>query len=576
MSNLTIPNSINSINTQQWATFEPYYDELQNRPLTDENIAEWLQDWSKLSQLVQESYSWIRIQLSIDTTDSKLEDAFTTFVNDVLPASQRAEQRLKERLLATNYRSPEMAIPLRNMRNSAELFRDENVPLLTELAKLGQQYDKVTGAISVEWEGETKNLSQLQTYLESQDRTTREKAFRLWSDRWLQERDALNDLYGQMLEKRQTVAENAGFSDFREYSFRSMNRFAYTPEDCHIFHQAIEEAIVPAVQRILAHRQAEAGYDSLLPWEWVPEIGMLFETGKMPTLTPYNGQDELIQNSINIFHQLDPKLGSYIAQMADNGMLDLETRQGKALGGYCAYLPVRQSPFIFMNGTGQHDNVLTMLHEAGHAFHAFEAGKLPLTWQHSAPMEFCEVASMTMELLAAPYLTKEKGGFYTTRQSTQAQLQHLEGILMFFPYMAVVDGFQHWVYTHPNEAMNAGNCDDKWLELCQRFLPGIAWDGFEETRKTGWHRKLHIFHIPYYYIEYGIARLGSLQVWRNSLTNPKAALASYYDGLALGGKVTLPELFEAVGAQFRFDIELVSELVVLVERGIATLRAELG
>jgi oligoendopeptidase F len=295
------------------------------------------------------------------------------------------------------------------------------------------------------------------------------------------------------------------------------------------------------------------------------------DTYSQEPLKPYQGQDQLFTGSLRVFQKVDGKLADYFRVMGDENLLDLETRPGKALGGYCTTFALRKRPFIFMNGVGIHDDVQTLLHEAGHAFHVFETESLPLYWQRDAPMEFCEVASMSMELLAAPYLTKSNGSFYSPPELARARIEHLEGILKFLPYMAVVDAFQHWVYTHPEEAASAERCDATWDSLWQRFMPQINWDGFEAARVSGWHRKPHIFDVPFYYIEYGMAQVGALQVWRNSLQDPAAALQSYRQALALGGTKPLPELFATAGAEFRFDTALLSELVELIETTVADL-----
>jgi oligoendopeptidase F len=259
--------------------------------------------------------------------------------------------------------------------------------------------------------------------------------------------------------------------------------------------------------------------------------------------------------------------------MVEENLLDLDTRAGKALGGYCSTLPLRRRPFIFMNVAGTHNDVQTLLHEAGHAFHVFATSELPLVWQIESPMEFAEVASMSMELLSAPYLTKDYGGFYTPGEAARARIEHLEGGLLFLPYMAVVDAFQHWVYTHADAAANPANCDAAWGELWDRFMPDVDFSGFENERVSGWHRKLHIFHVPFYYVEYGMAQLGALQVWRNALNDQAGAVVSYREALALGGTKPLPGLFEAAGAEFRFDTEMLADLVELVEDTIEELEA---
>jgi oligoendopeptidase F len=386
-------------------------------------------------------------------------------------------------------------------------------------------------------------------------------------DLWLGCRDTLNKLYSDMLTLRKQVAANAGLPDYRAYAFREKERFDYTPEDCFTFHEAIEAVVVPAAQRIYTRKQQQLGLKSLRPWDTQAD------TSEFPPLRPYTEQTELIQGSLNIFQQVDSLLARHLATMAEENLLDLDTRPGKALGGFCSELPLRKRPFIFMNGVGLHDDVQTLLHEAGHAFHVFETADLPFIWQTKPPLEFCEVASMSMELLAGPYLTKANGGFYTESEAARARIEHLEGIITFLPYMAVVDMFQHWVYTHSDKALNPDNCDAAWDQLWLRFMPGVNWQGFEDARMTGWQRKPHIFSSPFYYIEYGLAQIGALQIWRNSLLDPAGAIASYRQALALGGTRSLPELFSVAGAEFRFDTAILTELVSLVEQTIRQLES---
>jgi len=549
-----------------WQTFAPYFSALEEAEVTSSERLEWLTYWSDLSRILVEVLTNLSIEKSIDTTDVEKEAAYLDFVENVWPHVMMADQVLKQRLLAMDFSDREdLALVLRGMRNEADLYRDENVPLQTELAKLDNKYDKITGSLKVDWEGEEHNLSQLGQYLTKKDRTVRERAWRAMMDLWLSQREALNELYADMLHLRQQVAKNADLPDYRAYAFREYGRFDYTPEDCLTFHQAIETAVVPAAQRIYQKKRSRLGLASLRPWD------VQVDTSDQPSLKPYQEQDELIHGSLNILNQVDPTLGRHFAVMAEESLLDLQTRPGKALGGYCATLPVKKRPFIFMNGVGLHDDVQTLLHEAGHAFHVFETTALPLIWQTDVPMEFCEVASMSMELLAAPYLTHDFGGFYNAAEAARARIEHLEGIITFLPYMAVVDAFQHWVYTHAEEAMIADNCDAAWDNLWSRFMAGVDWQGFDDARVTGWHRKLHIFSVPFYYIEYGMAQIGALQVWRNARQSQPQAVAAYRRALALGSTKTLPELFAAAGAEFRFDSDMLQDLVTLIESTIEEL-----
>jgi oligoendopeptidase F len=563
-----LPTTVSEIQPLNWQAFASHFSALETAVIPSADREQWLTYWSDLSRILYEAMTVISIEKSIDTTDATKEQAYLDFIENILPSATMADQALKTRLLALDMSDREdLALFLRHMRNEADLYRDENVPLQTELAKLDNAYDKITGGLKTDWNGEEHNLSQLGQYLTDKDRQVREQAWQTTMDLWLSQREALNKLYADMLVLRQQVAQNADLPDFRAYTFRKYGRFDYTPDDCLTFHQAIETAVVPAASRIYERKRQRLGLAQLRPWD------VIVDTSEHPALKPYQGQDALIQGSLNILNQVDPGLGRHFAVMAEENLLDLQTRPGKALGGYCAALPVQRRPFIFMNGVGLHDDVQTLLHEAGHAFHVFETAAIPLIWQTDAPMEFCEVASMSMELLAAPYLTHEFGGFYTPAEAARARIEHLEGIVTFLPYMAVVDAFQHWVYTHPEEARNAAQCDAAWDDLWTRFMPGVDWTGYEAARVTGWHRKPHIFGSPFYYVEYGMAQVGALQVWRNARQDQAQAVAAYRQALALGNTRTLPELFAAAGAEFRFDTAMLTDLVTLLESTIEELEA---
>lgn len=570
MQNLSIPTTIDDIDPRHWETFSSYFEALAQAEIAPDERRVWLENWSHLLALLHESSSWIYIQKSRDTTDKEWEQTFLTFLENVAPRAEVADQVLKERLLAMDFSDmPDMSLVLRTLRNEADLFRDKNVPLKIEVAKLDNEYDKVTGGLKAEWDGEEKNLNQLQALLKEKDRAVRKSAWKTMMALWLSQRETLNKIYADMLNLRRQMAENANLPDYRAYAFREHGRFDYTPEDCFTFHEAIETAVVPAASRVYEKKRQRLGLDALRPWD------VDVDTFAAPPLKPYQGQDELIQGSLNILNRVDPGLGRYFAIMAEENLLDLDTRAGKALGGYCSTLHLRKRPFIFMNGVGIHDDVQTLLHEAGHAFHAFESANQPLFWQTDAPMEFCEVASMSMELMAAPYLTTDYGGFYTPSEAARARIEHLEGIITFLPYMAVVDAFQHWVYTHPQEALQADACDQTWTTLWQRFMPDVSWVDHEDVCMTGWHRKLHIFSVPFYYIEYGMAQVGALQVWQNALRNASATVSAYRNALAFGGTKTLPDLFQTAGAEFRFDSEMLSQLVHLIEQTVAELEASL-
>jgi len=550
-----------------WSQIEPYYQELTARNLAADTVEDWLADWSRLSRLIAETFSRLKVAVDLDTTDKVAEERYNTFLEKIFPSAQAADQKLKEKLLASGLEPRGFAVPLRNMRTEAAIFREANLPLLIEERKREAQYDKIIGAQTVLWQGVETTIAQLAPVYQNPDRSLREQAWRLAAERQLADREAINTLWQQFLQIRRQMAANANFNDYRSFRWQQLLRFDYTPEDSYRFHDAIEKAVVPAARRIYEKRRRQLGVKTLRPWDLkVDPLGR-------PPLRPFQTGAELMTKSAAIFHQVDPALGKYFSTMIREKLLDLENRKGKAPGGYCTSFPVIKRPFIFMNAVGLHNDVQTILHEAGHAFHVFERSRLPYHQQMRVGMEFAEVASMSMELLAAPYLADSEGGFYSTADAARARIEHLESSILFWPYMAVVDAFQHWVYEHPDAAADPANCDARWQALWQRFMIGVDWSGLEEALVTGWQRKLHIHTDPFYYIEYGLAQLGAVQVWRNALKDQAGAVASYRRALALGGTVPLPQLYATAGARLAFDAETLSEAVALMEKTIDELES---
>ncbi|MFN2197897.1 MAG: M3 family oligoendopeptidase [Anaerolineales bacterium] len=554
----TLPQSAMEALEWPWQRFAPAAEALLSTPLTADNLESWMQHWSHFSRLLEEIYARLYIATTADTTDVGAEARFNHYLDEIYPAFQTAEQQLIEKLLASGLTPRNFSVPLRNLRTQSELFRESNLPLLTHQKKLDNAYDQLVGAQTIAWDGQELTLPQLTPIFQDPDRSRRERAYRQSAGRWLQDRTALNDLWVKLLDLRQEIAHNAGFESFRDYRWRELLRFDYTPADCQRFHEAIEAVVVPAAGNRYEKRRQKLGLDSLRPWDTT------VDPLSRPPLQPYQQIDELINRTQAMFSNVDPQLGQYFQQMETGNLLDLENRKGKAPGGFCISFPLAGSPFIFMNAVGLHEDVQTMLHEGGHAFHTFEIAGLPYYPQHKIPMEFAEVASMAMELLAAPYLTQDQGGFYNPAQAARARIEHLETSLLFWPYMAVVDAFQQWVYTHPEDARDPDECDAHWSTLWDRFMPGIDFTGLEEHKATGWQRKVHIFQEPFYYVEYGLAQLGAVQVWHNARQDQAGAVAAYRRALALGGTASLPELFRTAGAQFAFDVDTLSRAIQLM------------
>ena len=438
---------------------------------------------------------------------------------------------------------------------------------LTSDAKLSKEYDAVIGSQTVRWEGEEVTLTQLSPVMLKTDRKNREKAWKMAAKRRLEDRQSINEIWIKILKTRMSIAKNSGYGDYRAWRWEYLKRFDYTPEDCLTFHRSIEKVIVPLADKLLKNRKEALGLEKLKPWDLSVDI-----YGREP-LSPFKDAGELEDKCHNIFKSVDPVLGEYFGVMRKENLLDLDNRKGKAPGGYCTEYPFQRLPFIFMNAVGTHSDVQTMIHEGGHAFHVFESAELPFSSQGDVGMEFAEVASMAMELLASPYLTVDNGGFYTDKESSRARIEHLEKIIMFWPYMAVVDAFQHWAYTNPDKALNPDNCDSEWSDLWKRFQMSehIDYSDCGDIISTGWHNKLHIYHVPFYYVEYGMAQLGSIQIWGNSLRDRKKAIQDYRAALSLGGNATLPELYEAAGAKFSFDDETLLNAANLIEEQISEL-----
>ncbi|MCX7791161.1 MAG: M3 family oligoendopeptidase [Chloroflexaceae bacterium] len=558
-----LPTSAQATLDWPWERWQPFYAALEAAPIADP--AAWLAAWSQVADLLAETYTRLSVATTRDTTDSAAEARYRAFLSDVYPRAMAADQALKRRFLDTGIEPEGFAVPLRNLRAEVELFREANLPLLTEERRLGNEYNRIIGAQTIEWAGHELTIPQTEPLLEEPDRAVREEVWRRAAARQLADREAINQIWRQLLALRRQLATNAGLPDYRAYAWRLLRRFDYTPDDCLRFHEAIEAVAVPATRRVHARRAARLGLDRLRPWD--TRARAPHET----PLRPFRDGAELAERGEAVLARVDPELGGHFATMRREGFLDLDNRKGKAPGGYCAYFPVARRPFIFMNAVGLPGDVRTLLHEAGHAFHDFEMAHLPYHQQRDVPIEFAEVASMAMELLAAPYLRRSDGGYYDPTEYARARIEHLEGILTFWPYMAVVDGFQHWAYTNPEAADDPAACDAAWDRLWARFMDGVDWSGLDAERMTGWHRKQHIYRYPFYYVEYGLAQLGAVQVWRNALSDQAGAVAAYRRALALGGAATLPDLFRAAGARFAFDAGALREAVELIEGTIGML-----
>lgn len=547
-----------------WSAVEPLYDDLDRRPIADRaELERWLQDWSELTSCLDQEKTLRYARMSCNTEDPEREAAYKQYVEHIAPKLAPRHHAIEVRYLAERKRLglPEDLYGVLDRLVGAEVrvYREKNIPLRTRQALLGQRYQQITGAMTVEYEGEERTLPQMARYLEEQDRGVREQTWRLVSDRRLQDAGKLDDIFDELLECRFQVAANADFADYRDYIFVSKRRFDYGWRDCLEFHAAIEEVAVPIVARFLEERRRDMGLAALRPWDTaVDPLGR-------PRLVPFDKGEQLVDKVDRIFESLDAELAAQYRRVVELGLIDVESRKGKAPGGYMAALPEDRLPFIFMNAAGRDGDVRTLLHEAGHAFHTLAAREQPFFAYRYGPMEFNEVASMAMEHLGAFHLDQ----FYSGEDLVRARHERLLGVIQFFPWMAIVDGFQHWIYTHPGHTRQERT--EAWRGLMGRFGAGVDWTGLEEHRDNLWHRQLHVFLYPFYYVEYGIAELGALGVWLNGREDRSSALAAYKRALALGGSRPLPELFDAAGVRFDFSAGTLRRILGAVVEEIESL-----
>jgi oligoendopeptidase F len=537
------------------AQLAPIFERLEaklDRAGSAADLEAWLRDHGEVNAALGESSSLAHIAMTCQTDDPEREKAHLHIVEVVDPWLKPRQFALMQKLVASPWFAqlpPYYAVFRRSVEAQVKIYREENIPRETELAKLSNQYQKISGGMTVEFDGREQTLARMGRIQEETDRPRREAAWKTVAARRLQETAALDDIFDRMLGLRHEIALAAGYANFRDYTFALYERFDYTPEDCLRFHDAVEHHIVPLLREQQRDRARRLGVDPLRPWD------LAVDPEGRPPLHPFAESSELLEKSQLIFSKLDPRLGEFYHVLRKQELVDLDNRKGKAPGGYQSTLPEARVPFIFMNAVGTHRDVETMLHEAGHAFHALAAREQPLHAYRGAPIEFCEVASMGMELLAAPHLRM----FYSDEETRRARRSHLEGIIGFFPWMAMVDAFQHWIYTHPGHTR--GERTACWLALMDRFGGIEDYTGFEPVRAHIWHRQLHIFEIPFYYVEYGIAQLGALQLWQAAQRDLPATLDRYLAGLSLGGSRTLPELFAASGLAFDFTDRTIAPLM---------------
>ncbi len=544
-----------------WQNLEPYFKDLLERNIdSKERLEKWLHDLSELEAVVSEDACWRQIKMTCDTEDKTLEAAFNFYCIELQPNIQPYADALNKKLvnhpLTKELDTKQYFTYLRSVRKSIELFREENIPLQSELAVMQQQFGVISAKMTVKINGEEYTLQQAAKFFHHSDRNLREEAYRKIQERRLQDTEPLNNLYSNLLEKRNKEAQNAGFENYRDYRFKELGRFDYTKQDCFDFHEAVKQHVIPLVNMIYQKKKEKLGLDTLRPWD------LEAEPAGTTTLQPFTTGKELIDLSIECFSKLRPFFGDCLTKMNSIKHLDLESRMGKAPGGYNCPLAESGAPFIFMNAAGQMQDLITMVHEGGHAIHSFLAHPLPLTGFKEYPMEIAEVASMSMELFSMEHW---EVFFSDAEQLKRAREYQLERVITIFPWIAIVDKFQHWIYEHPIHSNEERTTE--WNKILTEFSDTVVdYSGLENFRSNLWQKQLHLFEVPFYYIEYGIAQLGAIGMWKQFKLNKEEALNNYCNALSLGGTKTLPQLFETAGLKFDFSPNTIKELMDFVKQ----------
>ena len=539
-----------------WDSLEPYFKALLEREITQkQDLEQWMQDLSELEAFISEDACWRQIKMTCDTTDASLEAAFTFFCMEIQPKIQPYADALNKKLIQCSFTAEldekEYYTYLRSVKKSIELFRAENIPLQAELSVIQQQYGTIAGKMTITVDDKEYTLQQAAQFLESEDRSKRESVYMKIQERRLQDQQAMHDLFTSLIEKRHQVALNAGFQNYRDYKFVELGRFDYSKEDCYQFHEAVKLHVIPIIDKIYARKKQKLGLDTLKPWDTEAE-----PAGTSP-LRPFTDGKDLYEKTVTCFEQLNPFFADCLKKMNDLKHFDLESRKGKAPGGYNCPLAESGAPFIFMNAAGQMSDVTTMVHEGGHAVHSFLAHPLSLSAFKEYPMEIAEVASMAMELFTMNHWQS----FFDNAADLQRAKEHqLERTITIFPWIAIIDKFQHWIYEHPAHTIQERT--DAWVSIAKEFSThSIDYSGLDDFRAIGWQRQLHLFEVPFYYIEYGIAQLGAIGMWMQYQKNPTQALENYMNALSLGGTKTLPELYTTAGLSFNFSPDYVKTLM---------------
>ncbi|MCX6185434.1 MAG: M3 family oligoendopeptidase [Bacteroidetes bacterium] len=550
----------NKLKVTSWDVLSPYFIQLLEREINSKtDLENWLKDRSELEAFVSEDMAWRYVRMTCDTTNKDLEQAYLFFVTEIEPQISPLTDKLNHKFIQSPFvdelDKEKHFIYLRGIRKEIEIFREENVPLMAEISTESQKYAAIIGSMNVEIDGKELTMQQAANFLKNPDRDKRENAFKKINEKRQAHVSELDELFNKLIYLRHQVAINAGFDNFRDYMFAAMGRFDYSPKDCFDFHSAIQKEVMPLVKAFAEKREKDLDLESLRPWD------MEVDTQNREALEPFTSGKDLIDKTERCFRKVDDYFAWCIETMDNMERLDLESRKGKAPGGYNYPMSETSVPFIFMNAASSTRDVETMVHEGGHAVHSFLSKDLELAAFKNCPSEVAELASMSMELLS--YDGQDE--FYPNKEDfNRAKEEHLEGIIKILPWIATIDKFQHWIYTNPTHS--AQERKDYWLQLSKDFGTGMVdWCGYENIQAYTWQKQLHLYEVPFYYIEYGMAQLGALAVWKNYIADKAKAITQYKEALSLGYTKTIGEIYKTAGIEFNFTESYIKELMAFVK-----------
>lgn len=539
-----------------WEDVEPLIQKLADAPMeTAEEVESWLKRNGELEAVLNENGAWRYIRMTRDTNNADLRKDYEFFIMEILPKLTVKHNELMRKLYGAKGFSlldPEKyKVLIRGVRNQIELFREENVALEAEHRKRARAFDEVAASMSVEINGEKVTLQKAASMLEQKDRGFRQEVWEKMTEERLKHKETLDTLLSDLIGIRTQIARNAGFDSFADYKFKDLGRFDYTRADAMAFHAAVEKVVTPEMVRRSRMRAENLGLDTLRPWDLAVD-----EFGYAP-LKPFADTAGMLEKVILMLSRLHPQVGNYLQTMDKMGHLDLGSRLGKAPGGYNYGLQETGVPFIFMNAVGTQSDLIVMLHESGHAVHSFLTHPIEIAEFKHLPAEVAELASMSMELITMDFLDE----VYTNPDDIRrARREQLLRPVVLLPWIATVDCFQFWLHDFPDHTV--AEREAKWAEIFRRFHGDyVSWEGYEHVLKNFWQKQGHIYEVPFYYIEYGIAQLGSLAVWRNFCLDPVQGLENYLKALSLGYSKTIPEVYAAAGIRFDFSEANIREIV---------------